>query len=430
MYSRLGKRILDSLLSFIGLVVLSPVFLILALLVRIKLGKPVIFKQDRPGKDGRIFRLYKFRTMTDKKDINGGLLPDAGRLTPFGKALRATSLDELPELWNVLKCDMSLVGPRPLLVQYLPLYNEEQARRHNVRPGITGHAQINGRNAISWQDKFKLDCWYVDNVSFGLDLKILFGTVAKVFKRSGVSSATSATMEAFTGNVEKDGFQVMKKDIVLIGAGGFGREVLWQLKEIDKQEKQYNILGFVDDRLADNLSNYTIDGLPVLGDNQWLVNYPKKICAVICIGNARKRKEVYEKVNTNSNIVFPAIISKDVKCSDSVSFGQGCIICLSNVMTVNITIGDFVIVNLDCTVGHDSVLEDFVTLYPSVNVSGNVHIGSCSEIGTGANIIQGMDIGDNSIIGAGSVVVKKIPSNCTAVGVPAVPIKKHEPIGE
>lgn len=190
----------DLVSTILGLVVVGPLLLVLALLVRVKLGAPVIFRQTRPGLGGRLFELYKFRTMTSERGGDGALLPDDKRLTGFGRFLRATSLDELPELVNVLKGDMSLVGPRPLLVEYLPLYSKEQARRHEVRPGITGWAQVNGRNAISWEEKFKLDVWYVDHRSFRLDLKILFMTFAKVFKREGISQEGQATMERFTGS--------------------------------------------------------------------------------------------------------------------------------------------------------------------------------------------------------------------------------------
>lgn len=184
-------------MSLCAIIVLSPVMLIIALLVRIKLGSPVIFKQKRPGLNEKIFTLYKFRTMTDKRDEKGELLPDAERLTKFGKMLRSTSLDELPELFNILKGDMSIVGPRPLLVQYLPLYNDIQRRRHEVRPGLSGLAQVSGRNAISWEDKFHLDVEYVDNVSCIGDWKIILETIKKVFVREGISSNTSETMEAF-----------------------------------------------------------------------------------------------------------------------------------------------------------------------------------------------------------------------------------------
>lgn len=203
-YEKYIKRLLDIVLSGGALIVLSPVLAVTALLVRVKLGSPVIFCQERPGKDEKIFKLYKFRSMTDAKDENGNLLPDEVRLTRFGKLLRSTSLDELPELWNILKGDMSIVGPRPLLVKYLPLYNEEQKHRHDVRPGLTGWAQVNGRNTLSWEDKFRYDVWYVQNVSFAVDIKTVFWTVKKVFCREGISSDTAATMEEFHGTEEAD----------------------------------------------------------------------------------------------------------------------------------------------------------------------------------------------------------------------------------
>lgn len=199
MYRKYIKRLLDIVVSLCGIIVLSPVYLILGILVRVKLGTPVIFKQDRPGKDEKIFRLYKFRSMTDEKDGSGNLLPDEVRLTPFGKKLRSTSLDELPELLNILKGDMSLIGPRPLLVRYLPRYNEFQRHRHDVRPGLTGLAQINGRNAITWEKKFAYDVEYVNKLSFALDVRIFMGTVRAVLKREGISGENNATMEEFMG---------------------------------------------------------------------------------------------------------------------------------------------------------------------------------------------------------------------------------------
>lgn len=210
MYKNFFKRFIDILLSLLALIILSPVLVLVAILVRIKLGGPVLFSQNRPGKDEKIFKMYKFRTMTDERDSNGELLPDDLRLTKFGKLLRATSLDELPELWNILKGDMSIVGPRPLLVQYLPLYNEEQKRRHEVRPGLTGLAQVSGRNAISWEDKFMLDVEYVNEISFFNDLKYILITIKKVCVKEGISSNTSQTMEIFRGS--KDETKWMKKN--------------------------------------------------------------------------------------------------------------------------------------------------------------------------------------------------------------------------
>lgn len=187
MYAKYIKRILDFLISLIAIIILSPIYLIVAIFVRIKLGSPVIFKQKRPGKDGKIFTLYKFRSMSDKKDENGNLLPDKDRLTKFGKVLRSTSLDELPELVNILKGEMSLIGPRPLAVSYLPYYNEKEKHRHDVRPGLTGLAQINGRNNLNWEDRFAYDIEYVNNITFINDVKIFFKTFIKVFKKEDIS---------------------------------------------------------------------------------------------------------------------------------------------------------------------------------------------------------------------------------------------------
>ncbi|MGA8882246.1 MAG: sugar transferase [Acinetobacter sp.] len=194
------KRLLDIIIASIALILLSPVYAFVAYKVKKNLGSPVLFRQVRPGLNGKPFEMIKFRTMKDAADAQGNSLPDSERLTPFGKMLRSSSLDEMPELWNVIKGDMSVVGPRPLLMEYLPLYNEEQAKRHNVRPGMTGHAQVNGRNAISWEEKFKLDTWYVENQSTLLDFKIMFKTVQKVIAKDDISAAGEATMTKFTGS--------------------------------------------------------------------------------------------------------------------------------------------------------------------------------------------------------------------------------------
>ena len=198
------KRLLDIIIAGTALIILSPLYAFVAYKVKKNLGSPVLFRQVRPGLHGEPFEMIKFRTMKDAVDANGNPLPDSERLTPFGKMLRATSLDEMPELWNVIKGDMSVVGPRPLLMEYLPLYNAEQAKRHNVRPGMTGHAQVNGRNAISWEEKFKLDTWYVENHSTWLDFKIMFKTVHKVIAKDDISEAGEATMSKFTGTKNKE----------------------------------------------------------------------------------------------------------------------------------------------------------------------------------------------------------------------------------
>lgn len=203
-YKKYIKRPIDCILALSALIFLSPVILAIALLVRAKLGSPVLYKQNRPGLNERLFIMYKFRTMTDERDENGILLSDDIRLTRFGRLLRSTSLDELPELINIVKGDMSIVGPRPLLVKYLPLYSEHQRKRHNVRPGLTGYAQVNGRNTISWEAKFNLDVKYTENITFIEDLKIIFKTIAVVLKREGISAENTATMEEFNGVKYKD----------------------------------------------------------------------------------------------------------------------------------------------------------------------------------------------------------------------------------
>ena len=215
-----------------------------------------------------------------------------------------------------------------------------------------------------------------------------------------------------------------KNDIVIFGAGGFGREVIEQLDEVNQKTKQYKILGFIDD--TKELEGKFINGYKVLGNTDWLLNYEEKLCVVVCIGNPLYREKVINIISKNSNLDFPYIISENVKLSKSVKIGRGSIICSSSTLTVNIDIGDFVILNLDCTVGHDSIVGDFATIYPSVNISGNVNIGRSTEIGTGVNIIQGKSIGTNTVVGAGSVVTRDIPDNCTAVGIPAAPIKYRQ----
>jgi len=203
LYRKFFKRFFDIVLSFLAIVVLSPLLLVTAILVRVKLGKPIIFKQQRPGKNEKIFLIYKFRTMTDEKDPKGNLLPDSIRLTKFGKILRSTSIDELPELFNILNGTMSIVGPRPLLIRYLPLYTAEQHCRHEVKPGLTGYAQAYGRNSLTWEDKFEHDVYYVKHLSFLLDIEIIFHTIKSVLCREGISSGSSETMEEFTGTNSK-----------------------------------------------------------------------------------------------------------------------------------------------------------------------------------------------------------------------------------
>ena len=262
MYRRGLKRVIDMLLSLTALTVLSPLFLLLWLLIHLRLGAPALFKQQRPGLHGKPFTIYKFRTMTDARGTNGNLLPDAMRLTLFGRFLRSTSIDELPELLNVLKGEMSLVGPRPLLMQYIDRYTPEQMRRHEVKPGITGWAQINGRNAITWEEKFALDVWYVDHCSLWLDLKIIALTLWKVLKREGISQQGQATMAEFTGTQTPS---YDKRVILFLGAGGHGKVIADMLlrqgiKVLGFLDDNPSLIGQQDSRSAGAGSNYTVAG--------------------------------------------------------------------------------------------------------------------------------------------------------------------------
>jgi len=371
-YRKFGKRAVDIAAAVFGILILSPFLIVIALLVRFKLGAPVIFRQARPGKDEKIFDIYKFRTMTSAKDKEGRLLPDEKRLTYFGNVLRKLSLDELPELWNILKGDMSLVGPRPLLPEYIPRYNAEQKRRHNVRPGLTGAAQVNGRNAISWEEKFAFDTWYVDNYNLWGDIKIILMTVVKVVKRQGITSAQSVTAEAFLPDIEIHDLEevLMPKDLVIVGANGLGREVAWYISVSEHCKDRFNMLGYIDDDAA--LLGQNLNGYSVLGGTPWLMARRDEICAVICIPDADNRKNTCERLKTNPAITFPTIISTGIKLADTVRIGDGCILCPGALLTVNINIGDFVIVNSGCTISHDAVITDFANLYPGADMVHSV----------------------------------------------------------
>jgi len=326
-----------------AIVVLSPVLIVVAILVRIKLGSPVLFKQNRPGLNEKIFTLYKFRTMTDAKDEKGTLLPDGERLTKFGKMLRATSLDELPELWNILKGDMSVVGPRPLLVEYLPLYNESQKRRHEVKPGLSGLSQISGRNAVDWEDKFKLDVQYAEKVSFIGDWKIILLTIKKVLTKEGIHSESSATMEAFSGiNTDK---------LIIVGASGHGKVVA----DIAIKMKQWQSIAFLDD----DESIKTSMGIEVIGKTADAIKYKDEADFFIGIGENRAREKVQNKLEEAGlsivSLIHPsAIIGLDVEIK------IGTIVMAGSVINSSSKIGKGCILNTSCSIDHDMCLK---TLY-------------------------------------------------------------------
>lgn len=412
------KRLFDIIISLIALVILSPVYFVITYKVKKNLGSPVLFRQVRPGLNGEPFEMIKFRTMKDTVDKNGEPLPDAERLTPFGKMLRATSLDELPELWNVLKGDMSLVGPRPLLMEYLPLYNAQQAKRHNVRPGITGYAQVNGRNAISWEQKFELDTWYVENQSFWLDIQILFKTVKKVFFTEDINAEGEATMSKFEGTKSKQVYAIY-------GASGCGRSLMPVARSyLTKQGIDADIY-FIDDSLNDE----------ILINNHKAVNYEtfKSLdiankFILVAIANSQIREQLVMKI-LNDNLNLWSIFADNVVIMDNVDISSGSAISPFVTIGSNVKIGKAFHANLYSYVEHDCIIGDFVTFAPGVKCNGNVHIEDHVYIGAGAVIKQGMSdkplvIGKGAVIGMGAVVTKNVRANTTVVGNPARPLIK------
>lgn len=412
------KRLFDITVSVFALILLLPIYVIVAYKVKKNLGSPVLFRQIRPGLNGKPFEMIKFRTMKDAVDVHGNSLSDSERLTSFGKMLRATSLDELPELWNVLKGDMSLVGPRPLLMEYLPLYNEEQAKRHNVRPGITGYAQVNGRNAISWEQKFALDTWYVENQSFWLDIKILFKTVKKVSFKEDISAAGEATISKFTGTKSDKIFAVY-------GASGCGRSLMPVAKEyLEKQDKQAELC-FIDDSLSEEVN---INGYRAMNYEAFKQQEYAKKAVLIAIASGQIREKICNKL-TADGIKLWSIISQSAIIMDSVSVEKGCAISPFVTLGSNVQIGKSFHANLYSYVEHDCVIGDYVTFAPGVKCNGNVHIGNHTYIGSGAMIKQGtpdkpLKIGKNVVIGMGAVVLNNIPDDVTVVGNPARILKK------
>lgn len=405
------KRIFDVVVSLSAIALLFPVILLVAVLIKFKLGSPILFSQNRPGLDGQVFKMLKFRTMRDVIDTNGKPLPDSERMTKFGAFLRSTSLDELPGLFNVLKGEMSLVGPRPLLEQYLPLYSTEQARRHNVRPGITGWAQVNGRNAISWQAKFNYDVWYVDNKSFWLDLKILFLTVKKVFIREGINADGEATMAAFTGNENEISFP----DLYIVGAGGFAREVYSYLSASDYIYKGGRLKGFLDDNKT-ALTNFDFTH-KIVGDLK-CSKLKETDLLIVAVASPNLKQHLLEFYGNNSGNVI-TYIHPTATVGSEVKVGDGTIFAPYSLATSNIVIGKGCTINAFSSIGHDAVLGDFCTLSGHCDVTGNVILGDKVFMGSHASIIPKVQVGTGAVIGAGSLVIRNVKENTTVFGNPA-----------
>lgn len=375
----------------------------IALVVRIRIGSPVLFRQSRPGLKGQPFTMYKFRTMSDNRDGNGKLLSDALRLSKLGRFLRAASLDELPELFNVLKGEMSLVGPRPLLMEYLGRYSEVDAHRHDVLPGITGWAQVNGRNSLEWKQKFALDIWYVENQSLGLDFKILFKTIFKVFMSDGISSDHHATMSEF------------KSPLIVIGAGGHAKVVISAIQALG-----LDVSEVYDDDPAK--WGTAIQGVPVIGALE-LLKSKKGVRAVIGVGNNLIRKKISEMFDVSwQTVIHPRAI-----VHPSVKIGAGVVVFAGAVIQPDSILGAHCIVNTSAIVDHDCILGDFVHVGPGVNICGGVSVGTGTLLGVGTSVIPSLEIGSWATVGAGSAVVHDVHSNVTVLGSPARPVPRALP---
>ncbi|MHB8130248.1 MAG: NeuD/PglB/VioB family sugar acetyltransferase [Mobilitalea sp.] len=403
-YRRFIKRPMDIVMSFLAIVLMSPFLVVIAVLVRGKLGAPILFKQNRPGLNEKIITLYKFRSMTNKRDNKGDLLPDQDRLIRFGKQLRATSLDELPELFNILKGDMSIVGPRPLLVEYLPLYSKEQKRRHEVRPGLSGLAQTKGRNAISWKDKFKYDIAYVDNITFLGDMKIIFMTIMKVIKREGINSKSMITAEIFKGNEED------RRKLLIIGASGHGKAVA----EIAIKMNRWTQVVFLDD----DKSLSSAMKIDVIGTSRDVLQYIKEYDIFIAIGNNEIREKLLTELET-AGASIPILIHPSAIIGEEVEIEAGTVIMAGVVINCCSRIGKGCIINTSATVDHDNVIESYVHLSPGVHLAGAVKVGKSVWLGIGSIVKNNLNIVGGCKVGAGAVVVKDIIEVGTYVGVPA-----------
>lgn len=411
-YRQHGKRLFDLVLAALTLVALSPVLLLVALSVRFKIGSPVLFCHARTGLQGKLFNLTKFRSMNEAVDDRGELLPDEQRLTAFGKLLRAWSLDELPELWNILRGEMSFVGPRPLLVEYLELYSPDQMRRHELLPGLTGWSQIHGRNALSWEEKFSHDVWYVDHCSFALDLQILFKTIGKVLTRQGVSQNGHATMEKFKGTKEQAVKEHLDKGVIVLGAGGHAKVVVSTLLAAG-----YEISGIYDD--APELLGKNIQGIEVRGSISGLPTH-STTRAIVAIGDSLTRQAIVEQFS----FTWITLVHPTAYVDAAASIGAGSVIMAGAIIQPDSHIGRHAIVNTAASIDHDCLVGDFVHIGPGCHLAGAIHIGQRTLLGTGSIVVPRIQIGADVVVGAGTVIIKDVPENVTAVGHPARIIKQ------
>lgn len=416
LYRNYVKPSIDRVVAAVLLVALAPLMMALTIAIRLKLGTPVLFTQTRSGKEGLPFRLFKFRSMTLQCDASGDLLPDAQRLTPFGRWLRSTSLDELPELWNVLCGDMSLIGPRPLLREYLELYTDEQSRRHQVKPGLTGWAQIQGRNDISWESKFESDVWYVDHGDFLLDMKILLRTLWTVVRRQGISKRGHSTSDKFLGkpSLEHSGSEVTDspRDVIVLGAGGHAKVVISTLRAAGWQVKA------VYDDDPDKIGCQVL-GVEIRGSLDSIVGVCNRK-AVIAIGDADCRQRLAERFQFDWITVVHPMAFVD----PSAALGEGTVVCAGAIIQPCCRIGSHAIICEVASISHDCDLGDLVHIGPGACLAGNVSVGDHSLVGTGSNIIPGVRIGHRAIVGAGASVITDLPDLVVAIGCPAKIVKE------
>lgn len=454
------KRPMDRNLAILLIIILSPLFLIISILIRWKLGGPVIYRQKRPGLNEKIFTLYKFRSMTNERGKDGKLLPDAMRLNQFGAYLRSTSLDELPELWNIAKGDMSFVGPRPLLRKYLGLYSKEQRRRHEVRPGLTGYAQVKGRNALGWEDRFQLDLKYIEHISFMKDLSILLQTIRIIVKREGISSSQNVTMEPFEGNKafigetkpfirERNPFvretkpflregksyydprvngkkhcksdlmkrrdslshgqQAVKKGLVILGAGGHGKVVADIAMKMDRWE----VICFLDDG---NCASCL--GFEIIGKFSETKKFVSDYDFIVALGSNSLRQQYQEKLESEGaslvTLLHPsAILGKQVRIE------AGSVVMAGVVINSATRIGKGCIINTGSTIDHDNRIANYVHISPGVHLAGEVTIGKKCWLGIGTTVRNKIQICNGTMVGAGAVVVKDCSLPGIYMGVPA-----------
>ncbi len=410
---RLAKRLLDLTIAVLAIAVSLPVQAVTAAAVAVRLGRPVLFRQIRSGRFGAPFVLMKFRTMLPA-DARRGRVDDASRTTGLGRLLRSTSLDELPSLWNVVRGEMSLVGPRPLPPQYLDRYTPRQARRHEVLPGLTGLAQVSGRDGLSWDERFALDVEYVDTRSLSLDLRILARTARSVLRGTGISGAGEAPMPDFQGVP-----RARRDRLVIVGCGGFGREVLGTVRAINAHGGTWDVEGFVDDdpSAADRDAVARL-GVPVVGTVGELAARTRPVHVVVAIGAPAAREAVVARL-ARAPVDYPVLIHPDATIAPLVSTGVGVVIAAGARLSAAVTVGAHVHVDQNAVVGHDSVLHDFCRLDPQSCVSGSVVVGRGALIGAAATVLQGLRIGDRAVVGPAALVTRPAADGLVVTGAPA-----------